>query len=89
MTTDTSTPARPRRAPSAAVSVEPLIVDLPTAAAVVALSTATLQRLVQQGQFPQPRKLSEARVGWRMADLRQWSDGLPASDLLPPARGGD
>lgn len=88
MSTD-MTHTRPRRAPSAAVSVEPLIVDLPTAAAVVALSTATLQRLVRQAEFPAPRKLSGGRVGWRMADLRQWCDGLPASDLLPPARGGD
>ena len=35
-------------------------------------SRAHLYRLIKAGKFPRPVRLSEARVAFRQADLRQW-----------------
>lgn len=65
------------------VRVEPIIVDRPTAAALVALSETSIERQVIAGEFPAPVKLSGNRVGWRYADLVEWAKNLPPSDILP------
>ena len=51
-------------APSKTIPVTPIFVDLPTVAQVVAMSTATIERLEREGQFPKRRQLSGKRVGW-------------------------
>jgi prophage regulatory protein len=38
----------------------------------VTLSRSTIQRLARQGQFPQPIRLSPARVAWRESDIAAW-----------------
>lgn len=82
MTTQLS--KRTRAAGVAALSVDPILVDRHVAAALVALSEPTLERLVREGSFPAPRKVSNGRVAWLVAELRAWSEARPKSDLLPP-----
>jgi prophage regulatory protein len=82
MTTQLS--KRTRAAGVAALSLDPILVDRHTAAALVALSEPTLERLVREGAFPSPRKVSNGRVAWLMAELRDWSLARPKSDLMPP-----
>jgi prophage regulatory protein len=43
------------------------------------LCRSTIYRLVARKKFPAPLKLSGRAIGWREADLDQWSS------LLPPA----
>lgn len=82
MTTQLS--KRTRAAGVAALSVDPILVDRRVAAALVALSEPTLERLVREGSFPAPRKVSNGRVAWLMAELRAWGEARPKSDLPPP-----
>lgn len=38
----------------------------------VALSRTTVWRLIQQGTFPAPVKLTDRLVGWREAEIASW-----------------
>lgn len=59
------------------IPITPVFLDLPTVAQVVAMSTATIERLEREGQFPKRRQLSGQRVGSR-----------PVSQLPPPPNTG-
>ena len=39
------------------------------------LSKSTIYRLMAEKRFPQPRRLSKARVVWSEADIEAWLDG--------------
>lgn len=56
------------------IPIAPIFMDLPTVAQVVAMSTATIERLEREGQFPKRRQLSGQRVVWLMHTGR-WPDG--------------
>lgn len=68
--------------------MKPLYLDLPSVAAAVSLSEPTVQRLVRDGAFPQPRELSGRRVAWLVRELEEWADSRPVSAQLPPANTG-
>ena len=70
------------------IPVTPIFLDLPTVAGVVALSESTVQELVRQGQFPQPRQMSGRRVGWLVREVQEWAESRPVSNLLPPPNTG-
>ena len=36
------------------------------------LSKPTIYRLMNEGKFPRPLRLSPQRVAWRMADIENW-----------------
>jgi prophage regulatory protein len=36
------------------------------------LGEMSIRRLVEQGRFPRPVRLSPQRVGWRVADVMAW-----------------
>ncbi len=38
----------------------------------IAVSRATLDRLVQSGDFPTPIKLTQRRLAYNAADVEQW-----------------
>lgn len=44
----------------------------PERAGIVAVSHATLWRMVATKRFPAPVKLSEGVTAWRVEDVRQW-----------------
>lgn len=70
------------------IPVAPIFLDLPTVAQVVALSESTVQELVRQGQFPQPRQMSGRRVGWLVREVQEWAESRPVSQLAPPPNTG-
>ena len=39
---------------------------------IIGLSSATLWRMRQRGELPEPIKLSPGRVGWRASDIEAW-----------------
>lgn len=66
----------------------PLVLDLPRVASAVSLSESTVQKLVREGSFPAPRKMSAHRVGWLTAEVAAWAANCPKSELLPPPNTG-
>ena len=70
------------------IPVTPVFLDLPTVAHVVALSTATSERLEREGQFPKRRQLSGQRVGWLVREVQEWAESRPVSNLPPPPNTG-
>ncbi len=66
------------------VQVAPIYVDLPTVAALVSLSEASIQNLVRDDAFPKSRLLSGRRVGWLLREVNEWAEARPHSSLPPP-----
>lgn len=44
------------------------------------LSRSTVYRLINEGRFPKPRRLSARRVMWAEADIEVWLADLGAED---------
>lgn len=70
------------------MSITPAVLPLEDAAMYCCLSPSSFQRQVRNGLAPQPRKLSDRRVGWLVKELNNWLESLPVSDILPPANTG-
>lgn len=49
------------------------------------LCKSTIYKLVRAGQFPAPRKLGGAAVGWRASEFAHWRDSRPRSCEPQPA----
>ena len=79
-------------APPKTIPVTPIFMDLPTVAQAVAMSTATIERLEREGQFPKRRQLSGQRVGWLVREVQEWAESRPVSNLprrrIPGRRSG-
>ncbi|MDF3084924.1 helix-turn-helix transcriptional regulator [Burkholderia sola] len=54
----------------------------------LSLSPATVQKLVREKTFPEPRLLSGRRVGWLVHEVQTWAENRPVADLLPPENTG-
>lgn len=39
-------------------------------------SSQTAERMIADGEFPKPVRLSKRRLGWRESDIKQYSAGL-------------
>lgn len=74
----------------AMVSIEPLAVDKETAGQMLAaISESTIDDLLATDPtFPRPRQISGRRVGFPVAELKEWFAQRPVSKLLPPANTG-
>jgi len=68
--------------------IEPLYVDLSTAASITTLAESTIQSMVTKGEFPAPRELSGRRVGYLYSEIMDWALSRPRSELLPPKNTG-
>jgi prophage regulatory protein len=66
----------------------PMMLDLPRVANALSLSESTVQKLVREGGFPEPRQLSGRRVAWLAAEVAAWAASRPRSNLLPPPNTG-
>jgi len=49
----------------------PVLLDVEAAACMLAISTRTIWRLVEHGQFPEPVKIGRA-TRWRLADIEEF-----------------
>ncbi|MGC2962572.1 helix-turn-helix transcriptional regulator [Paraburkholderia graminis] len=65
-----------------------ICLSLKEVAEALSLSPATVQKLVREKSFPEPRLLSGRRVGWLAHEVRGWADARPVSNLLPPENTG-
>lgn len=66
----------------------PMALDLPGVAATLGLSESTVQLMVREGQFPEPRQMSGRRVGWITIEVAAWLAARPKSNQLPPPNTG-
>jgi prophage regulatory protein len=65
-----------------------MFLDLQDVADAVALSTRSVQRLVQEGSFPEPRAISARRVAWLTREVEEWCEACPVAEMLPPGNCG-
>jgi len=70
------------------ITLKPAYLDLPAVCSFVALSDATVQKLVRENAFPKPRQLSGRRVAWLVRELEAWAEACPVSTFAPPANTG-
>lgn len=70
------------------ISIKPLYLARTQAALYLSISDSMLDKLVQQGDAPKPRKLSSGRSAWLVEELDTWGRSRPVSDLLPPVNCG-
>lgn len=70
------------------VHIEPLYVDLATAAIITTLAESTIQAMVTRDEFPAPRELSGRRVGYLYTEILEWAQSRPRSTMLPPPNTG-
>lgn len=70
------------------VTLRPLYLARSNAAAYLSISDAMLDKLVQQGDAPKPRKLSAGRTAWLVEELDAWGKARPLSDFVPPKNSG-
>lgn len=74
---------------SAVVQITPLYLEREEAAAYLALSLSTFEKLTREdATFPRCRALSGRRTGWLVDELRAWGLARPVSNMLPPANTG-
>ncbi|MBD9395181.1 AlpA family phage regulatory protein [Acidovorax sp. ACV01] len=66
----------------------PMVLDLPGVAETLCVSPSTVQLMVRQGEFPEPRQLSGRRVGWLSIEVAAWAAARPKSVQLPPHNTG-
>lgn len=50
------------------------ILRLPAVSAAVGLGRDSIYRLIREGKFPKPIKISERASGWLESDLKKWQD---------------
>jgi prophage regulatory protein len=85
---NTETQPNAQRIKQPIVFIPPLLLAKPNAAAFLSLSESMFDALVARGEIPKPRKLSAGRTAWLTAELTEFGQNLPVSDLLPPANSG-
>ncbi len=88
MSTTTKHVPKPKPKPHPIVTLPPLYLAKPDAAAYLSISESMLESLVMKGELPRPRKISAGRVAWLVEDLAAWGRERPESDLLPPRNSG-
>ena len=70
------------------MTIKPAYLDKPGIAQFVSLSVASIERMVQRGQFPAPRQISDKRVAWLVREVEEWAENRPRSSNLPVANCG-
>lgn len=65
------------------IVIKPAYLNRDAVAAFVSLSVPTMERMVARGLFPQPRQISDKRVGWLVREVEEWCESRPLSVNLP------
>jgi prophage regulatory protein len=54
-------------------AITPVFLRMPNVVRMTGLTRSTIYRLIADRKFPRPVRLGPRAVGWRRADLDQWS----------------
>ena len=60
----------------------PVLLRISEVVQLLGISKPTVYRLMNEGKFPRPIRLSKARVAWLHADLEKWLESRPTSEGL-------
>lgn len=55
------------------------LMRMPVVMRFTGLGRSTIYRLIAEDRFPKPVQLSDRAVGWRLADLQDWSSARPTA----------
>ena len=55
-------------------------VRLPEVLRITGLCRSTIYKLIAQGEFPAPYKLTQRAIAWRQAELDTWASNLSSGD---------
>lgn len=69
-------------------SIRPIMVGIDTAVDITDLSKTTIWDLINNGDFPKPRKVSTRGSRWLVREIEEWAESRPISDILPPPNTG-
>lgn len=58
----------------------PVLLRIGEVVQLLGISKPTVYRLMNEGEFPRPIRLSKARVAWLQADLETWLESRPTSE---------
>ncbi|WP_417559213.1 helix-turn-helix transcriptional regulator [Marinomonas sp.] len=60
----------------------PYIIDRHEVERLTSLRKTTIYRLIKQGRFPKPLRISPMRVAWRMVDIESWVESLKENETI-------
>jgi predicted DNA-binding transcriptional regulator AlpA len=67
-------------------SLPPRLLPRIGAAAYVCVSPCLFDEMVEAGRMPAPRKLSQRRIAWDVAELNAAVDALPSAEKSDPTK---
>lgn len=65
--------------------MDKLLLSMAEVCACTSLSEPSIRRMFARGDFPNPVRVSDNRVAWRVDDVAAWVKGLP--DALSDGQG--
>ena len=68
---DRAPPQRPRSTPDR--DTPPAFLNMRQLRAHFGIGEMTFRRMIEQGRFPRPVRLTQQRVAWRAADVAAWA----------------
>ncbi|UZE97907.1 helix-turn-helix transcriptional regulator [Alkalimarinus alittae] len=54
------------------------LLKIPQVTKITGLSRSTIYRLIKDGEFPGPIRITRRRVAWRQDDIQSWFDSIGA-----------
>ena len=61
------------------IELVPQVLRLPDVLRATGLARSTVYRMVAERTFPGPVRLAKRAVGWRLDDVRRWTQGRPSA----------
>ncbi|UTV98791.1 AlpA family phage regulatory protein [Marinomonas rhizomae] len=59
----------------------PFIIDRREVEHLTSLRKTTIYKLIKEGKFPKPLRISPMRVAWRLTDIESWVQSLEEPDM--------
>lgn len=79
MRASTADPVSGNTSARSPTAMSPIFLRLGDVLRVTGLGRSTVYRLIAENGFPPPCRLGPRAVGWRSADIAQWSEARPVS----------
>lgn len=61
-------------------NTSPYVISRPEVERLTSLHKSSIYRLMKEGKFPKPLRLSTMRVAWRLKDIEAWIESLETDD---------
>ena len=62
-----------------------IFLDIKGVCETLSICESGVRTLINRGEFPRPRKLTDRRVAWLTSEIEDWAAKRPVSDLPPVA----